>query len=439
MESVSLEMDDIFGEQLQEDEDQLPQMLPDLPEADMENEGQGAQNEDETENKKVLDKLKGMKGASKNTVKRPMPKLDSVRLIGERGIPILPRIFKDVKLKGKGHEVDDLRVVMRYLEHWGHRLFPKMPFDEVLERVERLGAKRDVQTCIKKMRMDLPVLGSDTVSRGDGEEGEDEDTDKAQNLPSKQNPSAEELFDALIQEEEEMEAEVCGSRGQEGGRAASVSSPARGDNSLLATQSHSTASSEVSSGKGMSAEVLERIERNRRLAMEKRAKKLGIPVTTVSPHDNLSTQASASREAQDNAVLLTDQSEVVSAAANQPQVVSDVTSQPEVVSDVTSQPEVVSGVASQPEILDATNQPQVVLEATSQPEVAAEATSQPEAVSDVPNPLQVASEAAEQPDAVTDVTSQPKDVLDALVPSDDTQDTEQISDERRDKTEREDS
>jgi TIMELESS-interacting protein len=34
---------------------------------------------------------------------------------------------------------------MRYLEHWAHRLFPMMPFDDVLERIEHLGAKRDVQ------------------------------------------------------------------------------------------------------------------------------------------------------------------------------------------------------------------------------------------------------------------------------------------------------
>ena len=27
------------------------------------------------------------------------------RLTGERGIPILPNVFKDVKFKGKGHEV----------------------------------------------------------------------------------------------------------------------------------------------------------------------------------------------------------------------------------------------------------------------------------------------------------------------------------------------
>ena len=42
-------------------------------------------------------------------------------------------------------QAQDLALLMRNLEHWAHRLFPKMPFDEVLERVERLGAKREVQ------------------------------------------------------------------------------------------------------------------------------------------------------------------------------------------------------------------------------------------------------------------------------------------------------
>lgn len=34
---------------------------------------------------------------------------------------------------------------MQTLEHWAHRLFPKMTFGEVLERTERLGAKKEVQ------------------------------------------------------------------------------------------------------------------------------------------------------------------------------------------------------------------------------------------------------------------------------------------------------
>lgn len=122
----------------------------------------------------------------------------------------------------------DLQIIMRYLEHWAHRLFPKMPFDEVLERIEKLGTKNEVkvrlstlmyttiwismsdrydeeillawltkcnhrhvitqiikscmflwlnshfsfmQTCIKRMRLDMPILNDEFV--GDDEEREE--------------------------------------------------------------------------------------------------------------------------------------------------------------------------------------------------------------------------------------------------------------------------
>ena len=38
---------------------------------------------------------------------------------------------------------------MSIMEHWGHRLFPKMPFDELIERVERLGQKKAVQVSVQ--------------------------------------------------------------------------------------------------------------------------------------------------------------------------------------------------------------------------------------------------------------------------------------------------
>jgi len=69
----------------------------------------------------------------------------SIRLTGERGIPILPKLFENVKYKGKGHEVEDLNKMMAKMEHWAHRLFPKLPFDQLIERVERLGQKKPVQ------------------------------------------------------------------------------------------------------------------------------------------------------------------------------------------------------------------------------------------------------------------------------------------------------
>uniref|UniRef100_T1IWQ6 TIMELESS-interacting protein n=1 Tax=Strigamia maritima TaxID=126957 RepID=T1IWQ6_STRMM len=116
--------------------------------------------------------------AKKFSVRRPRLKLDAARLCGERGLPALTRTFQDVSFKGKGHEVnprlrfinmtsliythlstqkEDLDKLMRTMQHWAFRLYPKMNFDEFLEKVEKLGKKREVQTCVKKIRLDMLV------------------------------------------------------------------------------------------------------------------------------------------------------------------------------------------------------------------------------------------------------------------------------------------
>lgn len=60
-------------------------------------------------------------------------------------------------LKGKGHEVQDLDRVMFCMEHWAHRLFPKLNFADFLEKVETLGSKKVMGTFIRKMRMKMPL------------------------------------------------------------------------------------------------------------------------------------------------------------------------------------------------------------------------------------------------------------------------------------------
>ncbi|CAG0890424.1 unnamed protein product [Darwinula stevensoni] len=85
-------------------------------------------------------------------VKNPQPKLNEERLCGERGISALADYFKDVHFKGKNHEKEDLDLILKKLEHWAHRLFPRMAFDDCLERIEQLGTKRAVQTAVKKIR-----------------------------------------------------------------------------------------------------------------------------------------------------------------------------------------------------------------------------------------------------------------------------------------------
>lgn len=53
--------------------------------------------------------------------------------------------FKNLQLKGKGFEKTDLDVILSKMEHWAHRLFPKLPFDDCIEQVAKLGNNRSVQ------------------------------------------------------------------------------------------------------------------------------------------------------------------------------------------------------------------------------------------------------------------------------------------------------
>ncbi|XP_057578920.1 TIMELESS-interacting protein isoform X2 [Hippopotamus amphibius kiboko] len=103
----------------------------------------------------------------KRTVKRNIPKLNAERLISERGLPALRHVFDKAKFKGKGHEAEDLKTLIRHMEHWAHRLFPKLQFEDFIDRVEYLGNKKEVQTCLKRIRLDVPILHEDFVSNND--------------------------------------------------------------------------------------------------------------------------------------------------------------------------------------------------------------------------------------------------------------------------------
>ena len=108
----------------------------------------------------------------RRVIKNPQPKLNPDRLMGPRGIQTIEDLFENWESKGKGREFDDLDVIMTKLEHWAHRLYPKLPFDNVVDVVaNRLGKKKAVQTHIKKIRLNMvtaPVhVGGDA---GDSEE-----------------------------------------------------------------------------------------------------------------------------------------------------------------------------------------------------------------------------------------------------------------------------
>merc|ERR1712071_45293 len=152
-------IDDLFGDMdrndRSEDEDDI-----DAEKAKFqENSNDEAEENNEAEVKKAKRKV-----GPKRVLTNPAPKLDGDRLCGRRGIFALHESCKDIKLNGKGYEKANLDLVMKKMEHWAYRLFPKMPFDDCIERVEKLGHKKPVQTYMKKIRMDMIDL--DTMNTG---------------------------------------------------------------------------------------------------------------------------------------------------------------------------------------------------------------------------------------------------------------------------------
>ncbi|XP_054128684.1 TIMELESS-interacting protein [Melozone crissalis] len=125
-------------------------------------------------------------------VKRPRPRLDAQRLTSERGLPALRRMFDNVKFKGKGHEAEDLKTLIQHMEHWAHRLFPKLQFEDFIDVVESLGNKKEVQTCLKRIRLDLPILHED-FKNNEAEEGASNGRDEAAEDAHSPWGSAEEL------------------------------------------------------------------------------------------------------------------------------------------------------------------------------------------------------------------------------------------------------
>ena len=45
-------------------------------------------------------------------------------------------------------QASDLKVLLQCYEHWAHRLFPKFPFENVVNQAEKLGHKKLVQVRI---------------------------------------------------------------------------------------------------------------------------------------------------------------------------------------------------------------------------------------------------------------------------------------------------
>ncbi|CAK9806214.1 Protein TIPIN homolog [Anthophora quadrimaculata] len=214
------------------------------------NEGSGSENEEQTGRR--IDPST----SKTRIVRNPLPKLNTERLKGPKGIHTIEKYFEGFKFHGKGYEKIDLDKIMKRLEHWGHRLFPKLDFDDFLERLEKLGTKKDLQVFITRYRQDMIDNDNDGVDQDiiDAEE------DKEQDEPIDE-------FDKLIAEQIEKQKHIQNS---------SVSDTSQNNNyafDKLLSQSNirnSQFANTTSTSSQLSDEVKERIERNRQQAIQRR-------------------------------------------------------------------------------------------------------------------------------------------------------------------------
>ncbi|KAI8615182.1 replication fork protection component Swi3-domain-containing protein [Chytriomyces sp. MP71] len=103
-------------------------------------------------------------------VRREVAKLDADRLLSPSGLDALVGIAKNIKLKGKRHEFEDLQQIMFQYQKWGHQVFPKVVFRSFLETTEKICRERRVKvwrdTLIRKERRHAMGLLSDDEEIG---------------------------------------------------------------------------------------------------------------------------------------------------------------------------------------------------------------------------------------------------------------------------------
>ncbi|XP_038218157.1 TIMELESS-interacting protein [Zerene cesonia] len=195
---------------------------------------------------------------SKRIVKNPRFILNPARLTGPRGIQVIPEHFKDFKFKGKGHEKEDLDLVLKKLEHWAYRLYPKFKFEDCLKKIEVLGKKRPVMVHLQKIRSDQ-FISEETVVQKDSSDDE---------APQQE----EDEFDKLLQQQIDL------------ARATPAPGSVKKNMVNSRIEDRSLSMPKATSSPSISEEQRERMLRNRRLAEERRLAKLKTNNSDVTPN-----------------------------------------------------------------------------------------------------------------------------------------------------------
>ncbi|XP_076177569.1 TIMELESS-interacting protein [Ptiloglossa arizonensis] len=199
--------------------------------------------------------------STKHIIRKPIPKINTERLKGPKGIQTIEKYFEGFKFQGKGYEKTDLDKIMKRMDHWAHRLFPKLTFDDFLEKLETLSTKKDLQVFIKKYRLDMISTDDTMVVQDDV----DEESNEEQNDPVDE-------FDLLIAEQIEKQKQVVN---QQSAISDAPAADALFDKLFLETNTKNSQLVKENSGQSqLSDEIKERIEKNRQQAIQRRLARL---------------------------------------------------------------------------------------------------------------------------------------------------------------------
>jgi len=200
-----------------------------------------------------------------HVVRNPVPKLNTERLKGPDGIHTIEKYFEGFKFYGKGHERMDLDRIMKRLEHWSYRLFPKYHFDDFLTRVEQLGTKKDLQVFIKRYRLDMVTSDNNLITHDNMDKDDEDEQEESAPLDD---------FDLLITEQIQKQ--------KQSETRASIATPSTShedefDKLLMQSTDTQNVQIEVSHTdtitNELADEVKQRIERNKQLAIQRRLQK----------------------------------------------------------------------------------------------------------------------------------------------------------------------
>ncbi|KAF8212184.1 replication fork protection component Swi3-domain-containing protein [Mycena galopus ATCC 62051] len=122
----------------------------------------------------------GDKGDGKNEKDAKKPKKKAMRLDEGRLIECFPQLVEDtknIKVKGKGHEarvsqtgncpnlnplqISDLNRLLQVYQFWTHRLYPKTPFKDTVDRVEKLCHSKQSAQPVERRSAGIAKTGED--------------------------------------------------------------------------------------------------------------------------------------------------------------------------------------------------------------------------------------------------------------------------------------